>query len=113
VALVGDNSDNLPSVPGVGAATAGKLLAGKANCTELFADLGAIKSARLRETLLAHQAQILSTESLARLRDDAPLPEAGPHWATPSASGLSALAAVFEELEFKSLLKRLQPLIEH
>jgi DNA polymerase I len=111
VALVGDKSDNLPSVPGVGAATAGKLLAGKANCAELFADLAAIKSERLRETLLAHQSQILSTESLARLRDDAPLPEAGPHWATPSASGLSALAAVFEELEFKSLLKRLQPLI--
>jgi DNA polymerase-1 len=111
VALVGDNSDNLPSVPGVGAATAGKLLAGKANCTELFADLAAIKSARTRETLLTHRDQILRTESLARLRDDAPLPEVGPHWAAPSAEALGALAAVFEELEFKSLLKRLQPLI--
>jgi DNA polymerase-1 len=111
VALVGDTSDNLPSVPGVGAATAGKLLAGKLDCKELFADLASVKSARTREALLAHREQILHTESLARLREDAPLSEAGPHWAVPTPTALRALGAVFEELEFKSLLKRLDPLI--
>jgi DNA polymerase-1 len=113
VALAGDASDNLPSVPGIGGATAGKLLAGKANCEQLFADLTAVKSARLRETLLAHRAQILHSETLARLRDDAPLPEAGPRWAVPSPSALRALGTVFQELEFKTLLGRLETLIGH
>ena len=111
VALTGDTSDNLPSVPGIGASTARKLLAGKANCAELFADLSAIKSARTREILLAHRAQILRTESLAQLREDAPLPEEGPRWAVPTPSALSALGDVFQELEFKSLLTRLQALL--
>jgi DNA polymerase-1 len=110
VALVGDASDNLPAVPGIGAATARKLLAEKANCSELLADIASVKSARTRDTLIAHRDQILQTESFARLRDDAPLPETGPRWAVPSSSAFDALGQLFAELEFKSLLKRLEAL---
>jgi DNA polymerase-1 len=110
VALAGDTSDNLPSVPGIGASTASKLLAGKANCAQLFAELANVKSARLRETLLTHRAQILNTESLARLREDAPLPPTSANWSVPSAEALRAWGSVFQELEFKSLLTRLQAL---
>jgi DNA polymerase I len=112
VALTGDTSDNLPSVPGIGASTASKLLAGKANCTELFAAIGSVKSVRTRDALIAHREQIFHTESLARLREDAPLPAQGPYWSVPSPAALEALGTVFEALEFKSLLKRLPPLIE-
>jgi DNA polymerase-1 len=111
VALTGDASDNLPGVPGIGASTAQKLLAGKTSCEELFADLAAVKSAKTREILLAHRDQIRHTESLARLREDAPLPEDGPHWGVPTPSALGALGGVFQELEFKSLLTRLQALL--
>jgi DNA polymerase I len=111
VALTGDTSDNLPSVPGIGASTAQKLLAGKASSADLFADLAAIKNARTREALLAHRDQILHTELLARLRDDVPLPGEGPRWAVPTPSALAALGEVFQELEFKSLLTRLRALL--
>lgn len=107
VALVGDASDNLPGVPGIGASTARKLLLGKADCQALFADLDSVKATRTRDTLLAHREQILSTESLARLRDDAPIEALPPHWSVPSAAGLEALGKQFEKLEFKSLVKRL------
>ena len=110
VALMGDPSDNLPSVPGIGAATASKLLAGKADCTELFAQIESVKSSRTREALLAHREQIFHTESLARLREDAPLPDSEPRWLTPSADALRALGSLFEELEFKSLVTRLTAL---
>lgn len=111
VALVGDVSDNLPGVPSIGASTARKLLAHRHNCQELLDDLAGVGSARLRETLLAHRHQILRTERLARLHEDAPLPASGSYWAVPTPSALQALGGLFEELEFKSLAARLQSLI--
>ena len=107
VALLGDPSDNLPGVAGIGAATAQKLLAGKRSCRQLLDELEQVKNARLRETLRAHAAQILSTESLARLREDAPLDPVSSSWSVPTRDALEALARLFEELEFKSLLARL------
>jgi DNA polymerase-1 len=110
VALLGDSSDNLPGVPGIGAATAQKLLTGRRSCLQLLDELDQLKNARLRETLLAHRAQILATESLARLREDVPLDPASSPWSIPTRSALQALARLFEELEFKSLLARLTSL---
>lgn len=110
VALLGDPSDNLPGVPGIGSATAQKLLTGKRNCRELLNDLAQVKNARLRETLIAHEAQILATESLARLREDVPLDPASSSWSIPTRSAFESLARLFEELEFKSLLARLATL---
>ena len=110
VALVGDPSDNLPGVPGIGAATAQKLLVGRRSCRELLDDIESVKSARVRDALLQHQAQILRTEALARLREDAPIGAQSLGWAVPTPAAFHALAQLFEELEFKSLLKRLQSL---
>ncbi len=110
VALIGDPSDNLPGVPGIGAATAQKLLSGKRSCQELLDDIESVKNARFREALQAHRAQILHTESLAGLREDAPIDEASIGWAVPAQSAFDSLARLFEELEFKSLLPRLKVL---
>lgn len=110
VALVGDPSDNLPGVPGIGAATAQKLLVGRRSCRELLDDIESVKIARVRDALAQHQAQILRTEALARLREDAPIGAQSLGWAVPTAEAFHSLAQLFEELEFKSLLKRLQAL---
>ena len=112
VALVGDPSDNLPGVPGIGAATAKKLLAGKRSSQDMLDALESVKPDRVRETLRAHRERILRTETLARLREDAPIAPVGAHWAIPSEAALRALHSLFEELEFKSLITRLAPLIE-
>ena len=53
---------------------------------------------------------MLRTESLARLREDAPISETGPLRAAPSTDALRALGALFDELEFKSLRARLEKL---
>jgi DNA polymerase I len=110
VALIGDPSDNLPGVPGIGAVSAQKLLLGKQSCQELLDDLQNVKNARLRDALLQHREQILHTESLARLREDAPLADPSLGWAVPTRAGFESLARLFEELEFKSLLTRLSSL---
>lgn len=110
VALVGDNSDNLPSVPGIGPATAKKLLERRETATELLRDAPSLSPARVGRKLLEHAEQILNTERLARLRADAPLPPP-PHLASPTSESLAAWRELFEDLEFKSLLPRLDKLV--
>lgn len=109
VALVGDSSDNLPSVPGIGPATAKKLLEQRESVTELLSAAAELPP-RIAQLLRAHADQVLQTEQLARLRVDAPLPQP-PHLASPGVSHLLALRRWFEELEFKSLLPRLDKLL--
>jgi DNA polymerase-1 len=109
VALVGDSSDNLPGVPGIGPSTAAKLLTHHEDCEDLLGHADEVAPARVREALLSHRDQILSTEDLARLRDDVPLPE-GPRKGAPTRENVDELRGLFEELEFKSLKARLDAL---
>jgi DNA polymerase I len=108
VALVGDSADNLPGVPGIGLATAKKLLQARESVAELLADAPQL-APRTAQLLLAHAGQLHETESLARLRTDAPLPPP-PHLAAPSSAQLRGLRDWFEALGFKSLLPRVDAL---
>jgi DNA polymerase I len=111
VALIGDASDNLPGVPGIGPAAARRLLTRFGSAREMLDHVGEVDTERLRSLLGANAAQIALMEELARLRDDVPLPaDCVPVRITTS--GLSRLRALFEELEFKSLLPRIDRLIE-
>jgi DNA polymerase-1 len=110
VALVGDASDNLPGVPGIGPQTAAKLLDNRENVAQLLAEAESIEPARVRQLLLSHAQQISATEALARLRSDAPLPPP-PHLVAPSRAHLRGLRSWFELLEFKSLLPRVDRLL--
>ena len=110
VALVGDASDNLPGVPGIGPGTAKKLLAEREDVEQLLRDAPKLTPPRIGQALLEHAEQIRRTEQLARLRSDTPLPQP-PHLAAPTPAQLRTLGALFEALEFKSLLPRLDKLL--
>lgn len=75
----------------------------------LPAAAGELEPARLRAVLDAHRQQVLDNETLATLRRDVPLGD-GPLTSPLSDSALERLLVLFEELEFKSLLPRLQAL---
>jgi DNA polymerase-1 len=109
VALVGDPSDNLPKVPGIGEATAARLVARFGDVDNLLAHLDELAEPRLRSTLAEHAEQARTNESLARLRDDAPL-AGGPRFASLTQEARERTRTLFEELEFKSLLPRLASL---
>jgi DNA polymerase-1 len=106
-ALIGDTSDNLPGVPGIGPTTARALLTQYSDAAALLSGIDEIRSTRTRELLRAHEQQILRVERLARLRDDVPLVANADAWRKPS---FTELRVRFEELEFKSLLPRLDKL---
>jgi DNA polymerase I len=108
VALVGDASDNLPGVPGIGPGTAKKLLEQRESIAELLEQIAQLPK-KVSGLLQEHAAQALRTEALARLRTDAPLPQP-PHLAAPSSANWQRLRERFEAWEFKSLLPRLDKL---
>jgi DNA polymerase-1 len=109
MALVGDTSDNLPRVPGVGPRTASKWVQRFGSAAELLAGADELEPARLRAELLSHREQVLQTERLATLRRDVPLGD-GPRALPLSGPAVERLRALFEELEFKSLVPRLEAL---
>jgi DNA polymerase I len=106
IALNGDTSDNLPGVPGVGARTTTRLLQQHADMRELLEHLDTVQPERVREALRAARSQLLQNERLARLDACVPLPE-GPRFGLPGSAALERVRALFEELEFKSLIGRL------
>ncbi|GIW71117.1 MAG: DNA polymerase [Planctomycetota bacterium] len=72
-ALVGDSSDNVPGVPGIGEKTAGKLIAQFGGLEQLFANLERVSGLKRRQALAAHREQALLARELVRLRTDAPV----------------------------------------
>jgi DNA polymerase I len=109
-ALIGDASDNLPGVPGIGPSTARRLLTEFESTRALLSMPDRVSPERVRRLLLDHEEQILLTEQLATLRADVELPPGEHSWQVVSRDSLGRLREQFEELEFKSLLGRIDKL---
>ncbi|MFZ4660531.1 MAG: DNA polymerase I [Caldilineaceae bacterium] len=105
-ALTGDTSDNIPGVPGVGEKTASKFLKEFGSLDKLYANLDAISGPKTRQGLIDAQPQVELNKRLVTIVRDLPLtfdPEACRlHSYDPN-----AVIAIFNELEFRSLIKEL------
>ncbi|WP_437608626.1 DNA polymerase I [Sorangium sp. So ce834] len=73
LALVGDSSDNVPGVPGVGLKTAAELLAQFGSLSAIYARLDDVKKPRIRESLKQHEADALLSQKLVTLDGSAPV----------------------------------------
>ncbi len=105
LALVGDTSDNIPGVPGVGPKTAAKWLQQYGSLDNIKANAPAIKGKvgeRLREAL----PQLDLYRELARIRADIDLPVEIDELNRQPAD-LATLQALYQRLEFRSLLRKL------
>jgi len=105
VALVGDPSDDLPGVPGIGLKTAARLVMSMGGVEGILEKVEEIRPVRARDAIAAEGERLRLWRDLARLRDDAPLPD-GPHWGPLTGEGREATRAFFESLEFVSLAQR-------
>lgn len=75
LALVGDSSDNIAGIPGVGPKTAVQLLEEYGSVAGLVAAAGSLpdKKKKLKENILAHGERCLRTLEMTRLRLDVPV----------------------------------------
>lgn len=104
--LMGDKSDNIPGVPGIGKKTGIKLLKQFGTMENLYDNIDKVGGKKTRESLLKHKnsaflskklAEIIKNVSLNISLQDLKVRE--PNW--------DELAELFNKLEFKSLLSKI------
>lgn len=104
-ALMGDASDNIPGVKGVGEKTALKLIAEYKNIDTLYANLENIKGAKLKENLATYKDSAYDSKFLATIKIDIPINFTLQDFSFKLEDNL-AVRELFEKLEFKSLLTK-------
>ncbi len=105
LALMGDASDNIPGVPGVGAVTARKLITQFGSVENMLLHTDQIKG-KMREKVETNADNAKLSYELATIRRDAPLP-IGIADCTRVGFNIPALRELFAKLEFKGLDKRI------
>lgn len=103
--LRGDNSDNLPGVPGVGEKTAARLVSTFGNLEGIFEHVED-QTPRLRQNLATHKEQVFRNRSLMALVDSLDL-GLDDQQVRLSISDRDATKEVFDRLEFSTLWTRL------
>ena len=106
LALVGDSSDNVPGVKGIGEKGAQELIAQFGALEEIIAHAHEITKKRPREALLAQVAEARLSKQLVTIHQDVPI-ALDPASLQISAPDTQALRHLYLELEFTSLLKEL------
>ena len=104
-ALVGDKSDNIPGVPGIGEKTAGKLLADYGSLEGILAHVDELK-AKEQKLISEHSEQARESKFLATIVLDAPV------LLDLEACRIEHLnrdkvLAIFRELEFRTMVERM------
>lgn len=103
--LMGDSSDNLPGIPGVGEKTALKLLQEFGDLETLYQHVNELKG-KLKERLITHRDDAFRWRDMARLITDAQMPFTLDDLAYDGPK--ESLKSFYETMEFHSLLKRLE-----
>lgn len=103
--LIGDNSDNLPGVPGVGPKTAAKLLEQYGSLEGIINNLDNL-SGKLKENISTYKEQALRSKTLATLYLDVDLGYSVEDTLYVEPSKLE-LRKFYEKVEFKSFIKKL------
>jgi DNA polymerase-1 len=105
-ALVGDSSDNIPGVKGIGGKGAAKLIHEWGDLENLLQHAGDVKAKRAREALQEQADTARLSKELSTLRRDVELP-CGLDDLRPGAPDTARLHALFSELGFTRLLDSL------
>ena len=105
--LMGDTSDNIPGVPGVGEKTALKLISRFGDIDNLYQHLAEVDGPKLREKLSLNQEQALRSRELATICRNAPLELDWQELRFDAQADKSQLAALYEKLGLRQLLRAL------
>ncbi|WP_307605299.1 DNA polymerase I [Paenibacillus sp. V4I9] len=103
--LMGDTSDNIPGIPGVGEKTALKMLHEFGSVEEVLANSASLKG-KMKEKVEEHAKDAIMSKELATIFREVPMET---EWDVFRYDGFDgqALSSMFRKLEFKSLLEKM------
>lgn len=104
--LMGDASDNIPGVPGVGEKTAIKLLKEFSTLENVLDSIEKISGKKLKERLEEHREQAIMSKKLATIDCEAPL-KLTINDAEYNGFDVKKVTDIFKELGFNTLLEKL------
>lgn len=102
--LMGDTTDNIPGVPGIGPKTASQLIDEFGSIENLLKNVEKVKSGKVRSSLDRYAEQARLSRELATLDSEAPL-DWGLEALKLGEPDRKNLQAIFKEMEFAKLLK--------
>lgn len=105
LAIVGDASDNVPGVPGIGPKTASSLLKEHGSLENIL-KLPASLTPKQRTLFIDNQATVILSKELVTIDTKVPIPR-DEHFYTKKESDLTGLKAFYQQMGFNSLLKEL------
>lgn len=105
LALMGDASDNVPGVPGIGKKRAADLLRAYGSIEGIYDHIDELKG-KMKENLLEHREQLEASRHLVTIVTDVPI-EVSLEEMTRGAQDLQRLVDLYDELDFRSKKKAL------
>lgn len=109
--LMGDSSDNIPGVPGVGPKTAIKLLAAYGTVEEVLLHVEEIAGKKLKENIRENQQMAVLSKKLAAIRLDVPVEFDGEAFKIHTDG--NELIRFYTRYNIKSMLKAIKPFINN
>jgi len=106
LALMGDDADNIPGVPGVGEKTAEKLILEFGSLDKLLKNVAKVNPEKIREAISEHLERIKLNKDLISLDEKVGM-EFDLKKVKFGLPDYKELSRIFKKLEFKSLLKEL------
>lgn len=104
--LMGDASDNIPGIPGVGEKTAIKLLKEFQTIENLYEHLDEVSGKKLKEKLVEHKDSAFMSKQLATIHREAPI-EVKVEDIHYEGYDEEKVVSLFKELKFQSLLDKM------
>ena len=104
--LMGDSSDNVPGVQGVGPKTAMKLIKDFGSIENIYSNIDDIKNEKMREKLINNKENALLSKQLVTILTDVQIDSSIESFLKREMNDKD-LEEIFKELEFSGLLKRI------
>ncbi|MFL2490589.1 MAG: DNA polymerase I [Candidatus Neomarinimicrobiota bacterium] len=104
--LMGDSSDNVPGVEGVGPVTAKKLIRKFGSMEKIYENIDQIENEKMRERLLNNKDNAFLSKQLVTILTDVTVDASLSDFEKKKANN-TKLESIFKELEFTGLLKKI------
>jgi DNA polymerase-1 len=109
--LMGDSSDNVPGVPGVGPKTAKELLKSYGSMENVLDNCRSVKGKSISQSLSENREQAILSKMLVTIRTDVPLDLSIPDLKIQEIDKENVIS-IFKELEFTRFLREVSDFVE-